>query len=77
MKKLNKLSINPEKVMKNDELVSLRGGYGGASKEIHCIDGANPPYANPQPCAYYPDSQSLVDQVIKVCRNGNATTPDC
>jgi hypothetical protein len=28
MKKLNKLYINPEKVMKNDELVTLRGGYG-------------------------------------------------
>jgi hypothetical protein len=29
MKKLNKLQINPEKVMKNEELVTLRGGdYG-------------------------------------------------
>lgn len=28
MKKLGKLSINPEKVIKNDELVNLRGGYG-------------------------------------------------
>jgi hypothetical protein len=29
MKKLGKLQINPEKVMKNEELVALRGGYGG------------------------------------------------
>ena len=29
MKKLGKLSINPEKVIKNDELVNLRGGYDG------------------------------------------------
>lgn len=29
MKKLGKLSINPEKVIKNEELVNLRGGdYG-------------------------------------------------
>ncbi len=28
MKKLGKFSINPEKVIKNDELVNLRGGYG-------------------------------------------------
>ena len=28
MKKLGKLSVNPEKVMKNEELVNLRGGYG-------------------------------------------------
>ena len=27
MKKLGKLSINPEKVIKNDQLVNLRGGY--------------------------------------------------
>ena len=26
MKKLSKLSINPEKVIKNEELVNLRGG---------------------------------------------------
>jgi len=28
MKKLGKLQINPKKVMKNEELLSLRGGYG-------------------------------------------------
>lgn len=34
MKKLVKLQINPEKVMKNDELTTLRGGY-----DIQCQDG--------------------------------------
>ena len=29
MKKLGKLSINPEKVIKNEELVNLKGGYDG------------------------------------------------
>jgi len=28
MKKLNKLEINPKKLMKNEELMTLRGGYG-------------------------------------------------
>ena len=28
MKKLGKLSINPDKIIKNEELVNLRGGYG-------------------------------------------------
>lgn len=28
MKKIGKLTINPEKVIKNEELVNLRGGYG-------------------------------------------------
>ena len=30
MKRLNKLLINSGKVLKNEELVTLRGGYGGA-----------------------------------------------
>lgn len=30
MKTIGKLSIDPEKVIKNEELVNLRGGYGGA-----------------------------------------------
>lgn len=36
MKKLNKLQINPEKVMKNEELLSLKGGYGSGSCEFYC-----------------------------------------
>ncbi len=32
MKKLGKLSINAEKVIKNEELVNLRGGYMGNFK---------------------------------------------
>lgn len=28
MKKISKLQINSERIMKNDELVTLRGGYG-------------------------------------------------
>lgn len=28
MKKLNKLEINPQKLMKNEELLTIRGGYG-------------------------------------------------
>jgi hypothetical protein len=28
MKKLSKLQINPEKLMTNEELITLRGGYG-------------------------------------------------
>ncbi len=28
MKKLNKLVISPEKIMKNEELINLHGGYG-------------------------------------------------
>ena len=30
MKKLNKLQINPDKLMRNEELVALKVGYSGA-----------------------------------------------
>ncbi len=29
MKKLTKLVISPEKIMKNEELINLQGGYAG------------------------------------------------
>ena len=43
MKKLGKLTINPEKVIKNEELVNLRGGYGGegGSNCCECVDMNN------------------------------------
>jgi len=31
MKKLNKLQINSERIMNNDELITMRGGYDGCS----------------------------------------------
>ncbi len=34
MKKLNKLQINSERIMKNEELITLRGGYGVVSCRI-------------------------------------------
>jgi len=30
MKELNRLQINPKRIMKNEELVKLSGGYGGS-----------------------------------------------
>jgi len=39
MKKLNKLCINTEKLMKNDELTTLRGGYGGACCMCYAFNG--------------------------------------
>ena len=37
MKKLGKLVISPEKVMKNEELINLQGGYSGTCAWI-CRD---------------------------------------
>jgi hypothetical protein len=36
MKKIGKLQINPEKLMKNEELLNLRGGYEGTNCGIIC-----------------------------------------
>lgn len=51
MKKLGKLEINPEKIMKNEELLTLRGGFGcctctngyamAASSSDECEDFCN------------------------------------
>jgi len=38
MKKLNKLCINSEKLMKDEELMTLRGGYG----YVCCYNGQDP-----------------------------------
>lgn len=41
MKTLGKLNIDPERIMKHKELVTLRGGYGWVSCRIgslHCND---------------------------------------
>jgi len=36
MKKLSKLLINPERIMKNEDLKSLKGGYGEESTYCLC-----------------------------------------
>jgi natural product precursor len=36
MKKLNKLQINPERILNNKELVALRGGYGNLVCKDSC-----------------------------------------
>ncbi|MDX9892206.1 MAG: hypothetical protein RBS29_06905 [Bacteroidales bacterium] len=39
MKRLNKLQINSEKLIKNDELITLRGGdYGGGPCTCLCYN---------------------------------------
>ncbi len=37
MKKLGKLSINPEKVIKSEELVNLKGGYDEGLQRVSCF----------------------------------------
>lgn len=68
MKKLGKLSINPSKVMKNEELVRLKGGYNGgygvAVYKCQCTHGEGGTYyislpcSDPEPISYAPNCSS-------------------
>jgi hypothetical protein len=40
MKKLGKLFINPEKVIKNTELINLRGGVYSCTVTVECFNGS-------------------------------------
>jgi len=57
MKKLNKLVISPEKIMKNEELIDLHGGYESGCGTQWRYD-----------CSFWPygwDGPELTD--VKVC----------
>lgn len=43
MKKLGKLNIHSEKILKNEELIQLSGGYGPSIWNCHCGFGGNNP----------------------------------
>lgn len=60
MKKLSKLQINSEKLMKNEELVELRGGYGCAclcynwsGQLVGAIGGVPAQYCFPECAAHF------------------------
>ena len=41
MKKIGKLTISPEKVMKNEELINLQGGYEHEKCVCYSSDGSS------------------------------------
>lgn len=65
MKTLGKLKINSEKMLKNEELVNLKGGYGGAESHFarcgnswhECIFPINDCAKVNQECTDHCDSQ--------------------
>jgi len=56
MKKLGKITINPEKVIKNEELINLRGGYGEGPCKKYCWAGMELIEIIGVPYCHYPDS---------------------
>ena len=77
MKKLGKLTISLNKIIKNEELVNLRGGYddGGGSGAYFlctCTNGVNPPFQSPW-CKKYSSLQSAYDDVSTKCVGGEGS----
>ncbi len=73
MKKLRILQINPERVMKNEDLLKLRGGYGeqGIWMKCTCLNGeTNPPYASPWEKCYASGLDAAADVGVRCVSGG-------
>jgi natural product precursor len=68
MKKLGKLTINPEKAIKNEELVNLKGGY--PSYNCYCY-GAQDDYWT----EYAGSIEELAFYLDQMCEYGGECTP--
>jgi hypothetical protein len=55
MKTLGKLEINSEKIMKNEDLIILRGGYDPNNCCVCALNGIHMPAANAADCDKYCD----------------------
>lgn len=64
MKTLKKLAINPEKVIKNEELANLKGGYWFMCV---CSDGSGMWQDD-----YY-DVQEMIDDIEQYCSPGGGS----
>ncbi len=73
MKKLGKLQINPEKVMKNEELIALRGGYDGGQYIVYVRCGFAPDYTSSCFTVYYDDWNFASAIITQTCWPHGAT----
>lgn len=65
MKKLGKLIISPEKVMRNEELINLQGGYFGGCNWYYCeCQLQHPPV---QWNGYYCSQESIDNAINTYC----------
>lgn len=75
MKKLGKLSINPERVIKNEELVNLRGGYyGGSCTPVSKGSGYWQCCCGDTPQTIYKDN---ADAALTVCKRDYCSNCSC
>ncbi len=75
MKTLNKLNINSEKLMKSEELLILKGGYGGAccwcvdqNEIIHGAMAASDPVSCNAYCSAVPGWHGWWDPYDSTCK---------
>jgi len=67
MKKLTKLGISPEKIMKNEDLINLQGGYGNHT--VYCKDYSGTICT----LAYYTcDTQLVKNLCLESCPGSNS-----
>ncbi|MFW5872843.1 MAG: hypothetical protein ACOCVN_02540 [bacterium] len=67
MKRLNKLEFSPEKIMQNEELINLQGGYDGGCGYWMCRC-----YGDTIPTSwqgYYCSGDDVWDALVKYCYN--------
>ncbi len=64
MKKLCKLTISPDKVMKNEELINLQGGYDFGC--VLCMCGDYSFWWN----ECYSTQQEMFDDILELCGSG-------
>jgi len=69
MKKIGKIIINPEKVIKNEELVNLRGGDYGGALVFSTVGGGY--------CQYNIPNCDMADEVCRDLCSGYAGTFIC
>lgn len=75
MKKLKKIHINPARLMKNEELIIIRGGYDGPCT---CICATYNPDPNFCGVAQSPDGDcNLACQTAPGCSSGEHTWGEC
>ena len=76
MKKLGKLFINPEKVIKNEDLVNLKGGdYGSGTSWIYCKSPETG--ATCYSFEYIGCGDPYKDWIAAICQNEPSCGPDC
>lgn len=68
MKKLSKLTISPEKIMRNEDLINLNGGYGGGDCfTVFCRCMADYPPTTWK--GTYCSNDELWDAIVRYCYN--------